>query len=137
MANWSAGSPVDGFTAFYFAIYLRQLWSNKLSCVRYYRFKQTVAKLNAEFAGVQQCDAQELLGCVLDNLGRDLARWDVDVIMGTAPPQNLFQEATMSWAQYKMENSSIVADLFYFQSIQTIKCGFCQWVSLPMLSTCD
>ena len=115
-----------------FAELLRTMWSGAIGEKTPTRFRMHLGKLQPQFAGADQQDAQEFLNYVLDALHEDCNRvikkpyvegLEDDWVVKNVLPR-VGDEA---WRRYLRRNRSIMADVAMGQVLNTVtcpKCGF-------------
>jgi ubiquitin C-terminal hydrolase len=124
----------DGKLLEEFVDLLRLMWSAKVGEKSPTRFRGLIAKLNSDFAGADQQDAQELLSYVLDGLMEDSNRvrkkpyvegLEDDWVKDTC----LLRVGEEAWRRHLRRSRSIITDIATGQLMSTTTCPVCNFSS--------
>lgn len=124
----------DGKLLEEFVDLLRLMWSAKVGEKSPTRFRGLIAKLNSDFAGANQQDAQELLSYVLDGLMEDSNRvrkkpyvegLEDDWVKETS----LLRVGEEAWRRHLRRSRSIITDIATGQLMSTTTCPICNFSS--------
>ncbi|EEC44634.1 predicted protein, partial [Phaeodactylum tricornutum CCAP 1055/1] len=113
-----------------FAELLRSMWSAKLGEKSPVRFRSQLGKVNDQFSGADQQDAQEFLNYMLDVLHED----------SNKPGEGLYMQSFCVWfrgmltlrclsCRFLRRNRSIMADVAMGQVLNTVTCPQCNFSS--------
>jgi ubiquitin C-terminal hydrolase len=130
--NRSNPLGAGGVMAREYAKLQKELWANATSAVAPVAIKRVIGKMNSSFAGLNQQDAQELMGFLLDYLHEDLNRIEKkpyieEVDTSGVPDEKL---AADSWSDYKRRNDSMLDNIFQGQERSQLTCPKCGFVSV-------
>jgi len=111
---------------------LHMLWDAEWTTVSPTDWKSTIAKVQPQFAGWAQHDAQELLTFVLDGLHEDLNRVQKKPVVETVESNNRDDHlvAKESWDGYQLRNRSVIVDTFTGQLKSRVECPDCGKISV-------
>jgi ubiquitin carboxyl-terminal hydrolase 2/21 len=115
-----------------FSFIERELFANSQYPVSPSRFKVEIGRVNSNFSGREQQDANEFLRTLIDSLHEDLNQnkhvktgfKEIDNTHGTDQ-----EIAEQYWRLYEGKNKSVICDLFAFQEKSTVQCPACGRVS--------
>ncbi|XP_047125034.1 ubiquitin carboxyl-terminal hydrolase 8 isoform X1 [Hydra vulgaris] len=90
-------------------------------------FKIALGKFAPDFSGFKQQDAHELLMFFMDGLHEDVNKIVKKEIIKVKETDNLSDEiaADIAWKDYKLNNDSVIVDLFQGQFRSTVTCLSC------------
>ncbi|XP_015231086.1 PREDICTED: ubiquitin carboxyl-terminal hydrolase 8 [Cyprinodon variegatus] len=130
-----------------FGVIMKALWAGLYKCISPRDFKNTIGKINDQFAGYDQQDSQELLLFLMDGLHEDLNKADNRKRYKEEENDHLDDQtaANLAWSKHKLLNESIIVALFQGQFKSTVQCLTCHrksrtfetfmYLSLPLAST--
>ncbi|XP_017297008.1 ubiquitin carboxyl-terminal hydrolase 8 [Kryptolebias marmoratus] len=130
-----------------FAVIIQSLWAGQYKYISPRDFKNTIGKINEQFAGYDQQDSQELLLFLMDGLHEDLNKADNRKRYKEEENDHLNDQtaADVAWNKHKLLNESIIVALFQGQFKSTVQCLTCHcksrtfetfmYLSLPLAST--
>uniref|UniRef100_A0A3Q2QFQ7 Ubiquitin carboxyl-terminal hydrolase 8 n=1 Tax=Fundulus heteroclitus TaxID=8078 RepID=A0A3Q2QFQ7_FUNHE len=130
-----------------FGVIMKALWAGLYKCISPRDFKNTIGKINDQFAGYDQQDSQELLLFLMDGLHEDLNKADNRKRYKEEENDHLDDQtaANVAWSKHKLLNESIIVALFQGQFKSTVQCLTCHrksrtfetfmYLSLPLAST--
>ena len=117
-----------------FAVLLRSLWSAKFGEKTPTRFRTQLGKINVQFHGADQQDAQEFLSYILDALHEDSNKVRqkpyVEALEDSWVAKNpLSRVGEESWRRFLRRNRSVMADTSMGQTLNTVTCQTCKHTS--------
>lgn len=117
-----------------FAELLRSMWSAKLGEKSPVRFRSQLGKVNDQFSGADQQDAQEFLNYMLDVLHEDSNKVRqkpyVEALEDEWVTRNhLPRVGEEAWRRFLRRNRSIMADVAMGQVLNTVTCPQCNFSS--------
>ena len=134
---------MGGNLASEFGSLIKGLWDGSASSIAPRGFKKTISKYAPQFSGMNQHDAQELLGLIfffcwsclgflLDGLHEDLNRikdkpYVIEEEANGRPDEEFAIEC---WENHLKRNRSVIVDLFHGQLKSTVECPECGKVSI-------
>ena len=108
---------------------LKKLWKEREKVISPKNFRLAFCRINSQFLGQEQQDAQEFLSALLDILHERLNRIIIKPnlkIIDEKEENESELEASKRWEKdQKLKNNSIIYDLFNGQFISTIICQGC------------
>lgn len=117
-----------------FSDLLRVLWSAKTGEKSPTRFRTQLGKINSQFAGADQQDAQEFLNYILDMLHEDSNKVRkkpyVEAVDDDWVKNNcLLRFGEETWRRFLRRNRSIMTDVAMGQVLNTVTCPICSFTS--------
>ncbi|KAJ3195973.1 ubiquitin-specific protease doa4 [Irineochytrium annulatum] len=118
-----------------FALLIRTMWNGQENVINPSEFKSRIGEYSEQFRGTEQHDSQEFLAFLLDALHEDFNQSGRAVAVKAAEenyddesiPDEIHQQR--AWDAYKMQNWSIVVDLFQGQLKSRLQCMTCNKAS--------
>ena len=106
---------------------LKLLWGGGTEPVSPASFKNSLGKVNLDFAGFQQQDCQEFYSCLLNGLhvGLNRALPQEDAVEPSLDHLGDAEFAREKWRLHRLRHSSVVVDYFQGQFKSTIRCQTC------------
>ena len=113
---------------------LRVIWSARLGEKTPTRFRTQLGRMNSQFAGADQQDAQEFLNYMLDILHEDSNRVRkkpyVEALEDSwVQRMSLEKVGEAAWRRFLRRNQSIMADVAMGQVLNTVTCPVCNFSS--------
>ena len=117
-----------------FAELLRIMWSGKFGEKSPMRFRSQLGKINPQFSGADQQDAQEFLNYIMDALHEDSNRIKKKPYVESLEDDWVVKNALSrvgdeAWRRFLRRNSSIMSDIAMGQVLNTVKCPECKFSS--------
>lgn len=110
---------------------MKALWAGLYKCISPRDFKNTIGKINDQFAGYDQQDSQELLLFLMDGLHEDLNKVEHKLILDTGNGLwfGLWKEKKTENVNRKMSQQQLKQQKIYFVSLPGtgLKCVFCSF----------
>ncbi|KAH3717586.1 hypothetical protein DPMN_060379, partial [Dreissena polymorpha] len=116
-----------GQLVYEFAYLVKDLWSGEHLCIKPELFKAAIGRCQPKFAGSKQEDCQEFLTFLMEGLHEGLNKVKVKKQIQEQTNEGLTDEmaAEISWRDHKLNNDSILVELFQGQFKKTIMCRTC------------
>jgi len=112
-----------------FSQILKKLWEERESVISPKNFRQAFCRINSQFLGQEQQDAQEFLSALLnilhERLNRITTKQNLKIIDEKKENESEFETSKRWEKEQKVKNNSIIYDLFNGQFISTIICQGC------------
>eukprot|EP01129_Flabellula_baltica_P001876 TRINITY_DN1177_c0_g1_i1.p1 TRINITY_DN1177_c0_g1~~TRINITY_DN1177_c0_g1_i1.p1 ORF type:complete len:1153 (+),score=294.55 TRINITY_DN1177_c0_g1_i1:62-3520(+) len=123
---------MGGNLATQYGTLIKEMWDGSYKSIAPRSFKKVISKFAPQFSGMNQHDAQELIGFLLDGLHEDLNRVKDKpyVVEEEANGRSDYEFALESWENHLKRNQSVVVDHFHGQLKSTVECPECGKVSV-------
>lgn len=126
-------SPMKGKLAISFSILCQEIYhpDNHLSSVKPILFKNAITNMAAQFDGIEQQDAHELLRFLLDGLDEDMKFNEREDIVSKSLSEDQLEmlkpveQGDYFWSKHVSKNSSFITDAFCGQFRSTVTCTVC------------